>query len=118
MSNQDIDELTRALKKIRLEREKAIEILDNLNKRESDMLTNLHEVRAASLAGTDTCPFVIGDIIMITNHLRDKYGRVGEVKKIGKTLVTIVNSSTRRKYWKSWKYLALIESAVPPSQSK
>ena len=89
-----------------------IESLDTINKRETNLLDDLHKAKAGALE-TDICPFGIGDIISITNHLCDEYGTVGELVHIGKKCVTIRKSDTNKRYWRTWYTLNIVESATP-----
>ena len=96
MLNLDINELTRQLKDIRLERASSINHLDRINKAEIKGLKELEKVKN-KVTVEESCPFVKGDILRVTNCLRDKYGKVGKAKKICKTQVTIQNSGTGKK---------------------
>ena len=92
--------------------------LEEVNETETDLLKNFHRAKTKNQG---TCPFAKGDIIAITNRLRNKFGIVGKIEKIGVRLVKIVNSSTNKTYSRAWWNLRLIESAVtttspPPSR--
>ena len=118
MLNQEVDDITRQLKDIRLERARAVKRLEEINETETNLLKNLHRAKAKNQG---TCPFAKGDIVAITNHLRNEFGIVWKIEKIGVRLVNIVNSSTNKTYSRAWWNLRLIESAVtttspPPSR--
>ena len=118
MLNQDIDKLTKNIKDRRLEQRKTTKALEVIKKKESELLT-IQEAKSATLTAGDRCvyPFVIGDIIRITNHLYDKFGTMGSVTRKATKLVTIRNSGSGKEYTRAWWNLRLIESATPPSPS-
>ena len=80
MLNQDIDVLIKRLKIVRLQRAETLSRLDEINKSETVLLKNIQEAKEASLpTKTKSNPFVVGDVLRITNRLRDEFGIVGEV---------------------------------------
>ena len=102
--------MTRQLKDIRLEQASAIDHLDRINKAEIKALKELEKAKN-KVTVEESFPFIKGDILRVTNRLRDKYRKVGKVKKICKTQVTIQNSGTGRKYCRAWYSLELVKSA-------
>ena len=108
--NHNVNELTKQLHDICLERADAIENLDKINKAETDTLRKIEEARYIEPKGGN-CTFIEGDILHITSHLRDEYGTVGTVKKVRKTLVTIRNSGTGSYYQRVWWNIELIKTA-------
>ena len=119
MLNQDIDALTERLASIRLERAKAIERLEKVNEAEIETLKSLEE--AKTKAGTSkrgVCSFVEGDIVRITNRLRNEYGTVGMVRTIRNRQVTIRNSGTGIDYHRAWFNLELVEPASARQRKK
>ena len=119
MLNHDIDALTERLANIRLERVKAIERLEKVNEAEIETLKSLEEAKAkAEASKRGVCSFVEGDIIRITNRLRNEYGTVGMVRIICNRQVTIRNSGIRIDYQRAWFNLRLVESASARPQKK
>ena len=117
MLNQDVEELTLALAQIRLEREEIVQALDATNRRENELIQNLNAARAAAAEATnaeDRNPHVIGDLLSITNDLRNEFGITGRVTRSGRTFVTIRNSTTRRTYTRAWFNLSPVETTTPP----
>ena len=111
MLNHDVDDLTKELQELRLERAEAIENLQRINNAE---IATLRKIEAAKAIGPKerTCNFAKGDILRITNHLRDEHGKVGTVTHVGKTLITIRNSGTKAYYKRAWWNLEIIETAA------
>ena len=109
MLNQDVDELTKQLKGIRLEQAKAVKKPEEINKADNNLLKELHRSKTKNQG---TCPFVKGNIVAIINNLRDKFGILGKVEKIGIMLVTIVNNDTKKPYSRAWWNLRLVESVA------
>ena len=83
LNSDNVDVLTKQLEELRLERVNAIEYLEELSKHEITTIKRLDEAKAKAEASTKgVCPFVLGDIVRITNRLRNEYGTVGTVWKI------------------------------------
>ena len=85
--------------------------IEEINRVETELLKDLYKVKAKNRS---VCPFVKGDIFSINNHLRNEFGKVGKVNKIGNRLVTIVNSGINKSYSRVWWNLKLIESVTAP----
>ena len=119
MLNQDIDALTERLANIRLERARAIERLEKANEAEIETLKSLEEAKAkAATNKRGVCSLVKGDIVRITNRLRDEYGTVGMVRTIRNRQVTIRNSGTGIDYHRAWFNLELVEPASARQRKK
>ena len=111
MLNHDVDALTKQLENIRIEQANAIENLKKINEAEIDTLKEIVEAQAKTRKRKD-CPFVVGDILRITNRLRQEYGTVGMVTKVCNTRVTIRNSGTGNDYQRAWWNLELVETVT------
>ena len=78
MLNQEVDDLTKALARIRLDREELTRALDSTNKQESKILKSLQTAQtaaAAAVAATarekiEKNPYKKGDLLRVTNVLR------------------------------------------------
>ena len=102
MLDQDVDALIKQLKDIRLEQDETLARLEDINKSETELIKSIHRAKQASLKKKASNPFVIGDILRITNHLRDEFGTVGKVWKACTTKVHIRNSDTGKDYSRAW----------------
>lgn len=104
MLNQEVDDLTKALARIRLDREELTRALDNTNKQESKILKSLQTAQTAAataVAATarekiEKNPYKKGDLLRVTNALRREFGTTGTVIKSGVTFVTIQSRKSRR----------------------
>ena len=112
LNSDNVDVLTKQLEELRLERVNAIEYLEELSKHEITTIKRLDEAKAKAEASTKgVCPFVLGDIVRITNRLRNEYRTVGTVRKIRNRQITIRNSGSGIDYNRAWFNLDLVESA-------
>ena len=110
MSNREVNELAKALAKIRLDREQLIRALDNTNKQESRVLKKLVKSQTAAAAAAaaiakypkDKNPYKKGDLLQIANSLRRELGITGVVIRSGATFVTIRNTDTGKSYTRAW----------------
>ena len=101
MTDEDIDQLTRQLEGIRIQREEALQTLARTSQTEQEIIERIRAVRRRNPALRRN-PHRIGDIVRITNSLRNEYGTVGEVISIAPRLVTIRNRDTNREYKRGW----------------
>ena len=117
MINTEVESLTNQLREIRLERANVVELLDKITKDEVSDVKELEETKT-KISSRGTCPFDTGNILRMTNHLRDKYSTVGEARKVCNTLVTIRNSGTGNDYYRAWWNLELVETVNGEHSSK
>ena len=47
-------------------------------------------------------PYKIGQLLRITNRLRNEFGTTGKVIRVGDPFVTIRNVESNRKYTRAW----------------
>ena len=76
---------------------------------ESGLLKNLEAARIATATVaaaievvTDTNPHSRGDLVIITNDLRDEFGITGRVIQLGATYVTICDTITWKTLTRAW----------------
>jgi len=117
MINTEVESLTNQLREIRLERANVVELLEKITKDEVSDVKELEEAKT-KIPSRGTCPFDTGNILRMTNHLRDKYSTVGEARKVCNTLVTIRNSGTGNDYYRAWWNLELVETVSGEHSSK
>ena len=119
LKSDNIDVLTKQLEELRLERVNVIEYLEELNKREIKTIKRLEEANAKAEASVKrVCLFVLGDIVCITNRLRNEYGTVGTVRKIRNRPVTIRKSGSDVDYNRARINLDLVASASARPRKK
>ena len=117
MCDDNIDDLTRQLERLRLRREEALRVVDETNQAEDNIITRIRQARAANPRRRDN-PHRPGDIVRITNTLRDEYGIVGTVLPPSTNrsrLIIIRNQATRLLYTRGWWNLELVQLAPSPS---
>ena len=117
MSDDNIDDLTRQLERLRLRREEALRTIDNANRAETDIIARIRRARANNPTRRENSHRQ-GDIVRITNVLRNEHGIVGTVLPPSgprSRLITIQNQSTSRKYTRGWWNLELVHSAPLPN---
>ena len=71
------------------------------------MLREIQQARAAAEEQAPTvegeaAPYEIGQLLRITNRLRNEFRTTGKVIRVGELLVTICNVATKRKYTRAW----------------
>ena len=116
MTNGDINRLIEQLNNIRVEREEAVRIIGQTDRQEAEIIANLQALqqtrrrRKPTNVNANHAPndFCIGQIVEITNRLRDKCGTTGEVISIGHTKIEIRNTTTRNKYSRAYWNLRLV----------
>ena len=116
MLNQDVDNLILALSQIQMEREEIIQALDTTNRRDTELIRGLNAARAVAAeteAAANRNPHVVGNLLSITNDLRNEFGITGQVTRSGHTFVKIRNSTTRRTYARAWFNLSPVETTTP-----
>ena len=119
MANANIDDLITELRDLRLARAHSLtEIegiqrrLDEGNRREERILNRIQATaRAAGHQGPARNQLRVGNTVRITNTLRDEYGTIGTVTRVGPKLVTIQGENNKRTYTRGWWNLEL----VPPN---
>ena len=117
MSNDDIDNLTRELERLRLRRVEAIRTIDDANRAETHIIARIRRARASNPARRENYHRP-RDIVRITNILRDEYGIVGTVVPPSTSrsrLIKIENQNTRRTYTRGWWNLELVQPAPLPN---
>ena len=119
MSDGDINELIEQLNSIRVEREEAVRIIGRTNRQEAQIISDLQALqrtrrrRETTDANANHEPirsneFRIGQLVEITNRLRDEFGITGVVTSVGHTRVELKNSTTERKYSRAHWNLRLV----------
>ena len=119
MRNDDIDDLTEQLRRVRINRDQTVRriarAIEETRVEENTILLQIREARAATAAAAKAVAnnnnnslqhdrgniFTIGDTVEITNHLRDEFGTVGTVTAPGRKFVEI-RTSTGRYYTKAF----------------
>jgi len=101
MINTEVESLTNQLREIRLAQVNVVELLEKITKAEVKAVKELKEAKT-KVSSRGTCSFATGNIIRITNHLRNEHGTVGEAMKVCNTLVNIRNSGTSKNYYRAW----------------
>ena len=106
MRNHNVNDLTESLAKLRLDREDLVRELEATNRREYDLIREIHAAEAVAIAAAESIasreaeedrnPYKKGQILSITNNLRNEFGITDKVVRLGKVLVMIRNSSTGR----------------------
>ena len=120
MRNDDIDDLARQLERLRIRREEAARVIQETNRAEEEIITRIRRARAAN-PSRRLNPHRPGDIVRITNVLRDEYGTVGTVLPPSTStsrLIRIRNQSSNREYQRGWWNLELVEAAPSRRDSK
>ena len=83
MLNQNIETLTKQLEDVCQERAETLTRLEDINKSMMELIKSIHIAKeAALLTETGSNPFVVGNILRITNYVRGKIGKVGVVLKV------------------------------------
>ena len=111
MSIEEIDNITKQLSQIRIRRENAIRALETANEQESCLLRRLQRVRSVARPNKENNPHKIGDIVRITNKLRDEFGTISVVTSwitSHSRLIDIKNTTTNIKYTRAWLNLELV----------
>ena len=105
----NINQLIEQLNNIRVERKEAVRIIGQTDRQEAEIITKWRRREVTDVnayhASNDFC---IGQIVEITNRLRDEFGTTGEVISVGCTKVEIRNTTTRRKYSRAHWNLRLV----------
>ena len=101
MIDDDIDTLTRQLQNVRLGREQALRAVTQADEYERELIRRIRTVRRHD-PQLRRNPHRVGDIVRITNTLRNEYGIVGIVTSSPSRLVTIRNRNTSRNYIRGW----------------
>ena len=109
--DENINRLTRQLEGIRLQREEALRQLEQTSQAEQVLIQRIRAARRGNPALRRN-PHKVGDIVRITNTLRDEYGTIGVVESSPHRLVTIRNQDTGTRYIRGWWNL---EPVVTPS---
>lgn len=119
MSDGDINELIEQLSSIRIEREKAVRVISRTNRQEAQVISDLQalqltrrrrgtDANANANANQPPNEFRIGQLVRITNRLRNEFGTTGVVTSVGHTRVEVKNSATGKKYSRAHWNLQLV----------
>ena len=117
MSDGDINELIEQLSSIRIEREKAVRVISRTNRQEAQVISDLQALQltrrrrgtnANANANQPPNEFRIGQLVRITNSLRNEFGTTGVVTSVGHTRVEVKNSATGKKYSRAHWNLQLV----------
>ena len=119
MANSNIDDFIAKLRDLRLARAQSLTEVEGIqsrlnkgNRREERILNRIQTTaRAAGRQGPARNRLRVGDIVRITNTLRDEYSTIGTVTRVGPRFVTIQGKNDRRTYTRGWWNLEL----VPPN---
>ena len=106
-ADDDIDDLSRQLERVRLQREEAQQAVERAENSERELIERIRVARRNN-PRRRTNPHRIGDIVRITNTLRNEHGIVGTVISLPGRLVTIRNEETQNTYVRGWWNLELI----------
>ena len=117
MNDDDIDELTRQLQNVRLGREQALRAVTQADEYEREIIQRIRTVRRHD-PQLRRNPHRVGDIVRITNTLRNEYGIVGIVTSSPPRLVTIRNRNTSRNYIRGWWNLELVHRPSSPTDDQ
>ena len=93
MTNEEINNITRRLKNLQIRSDNAIWALSEVNKEEAIIIQQVNSARYSNAAQQQNA-HRIGDIVWITNRLRNKDGITGVVILSPLHLVTICNQHT------------------------
>ena len=118
MTNDEIDNLTRQLERLRLRRENAIRIVTEANEAEVNIIARIRRARAINPRRQNN-PHREGDIVYIKNTLRNECSIVVTVLPPctqSSRLLRIRNQETQRVYTRGWWNLELVVST--PSQNQ
>ena len=125
MTDNEIDCLIEQLNSVRIAREAAVRVIGQSDRQEAAIVRRIQNIRAqASRTTTDNArPGVAianaarhnnlrrGQIVRITNRLRDEYNITGEVISTTRRIVVIRNELTGNRYSRAWWNLEVIEAA-------
>lgn len=116
MTDDEIDRLARQLERVRLQREEALRVVERSDNTERELLNRIQTARRNNPSSRQN-PLRVGDVVRITNTLRNEHGIIGTVESSPARLVTIRNANTRRTYTRGWWNLELIHrpSESPPN---
>ena len=123
MLNQEVDNLIDSLADLRIRRENILCTLGDINMQETelqeDLVTAITTAAAeAAEPNGDNNPYSIGELLSITNNLRDEFRTTGTVIRTGVRLVTIRDTDTRRIYTRAWWNLAPIPEGTPARRTR
>ena len=123
MTDNKFDCLLERLNSVRLERVAAVSGINKTDKQEAAIVKKLQTIRTEGLRPSSGQGVVDaegnriinnirdGQLVRITNHLRDEHGIIGHVTNSANFIVEIRNETTRRPYRRAWWNLELIEKS-------
>ena len=123
MTDNEIDCLIERLNSVRIAREAAVRVIGQSDRQEAVIVRRIQTIRART-SRDNAIPGVaianvarhnnlkVGQIVRITNRLRDEYNISGIVTNTNRRIVEIRNQLTGNRYSRAWWNLEVVEAAA------